>query len=84
MLLTKTNQNISTITKFLQTKISKDTPLILKQENCPRDESSNTPFQTSKLNHQEKLKSIKSLASSDGYQTLMKMHEAFISEDLPI
>ena len=83
-LLTKTNKNISIITKFLKTKISKDTPLILKQENCPRDESLNTPGQTSKLNHQDKLKNIKSLASSDGYQTLMKMHEAFISEDLPI
>ena len=83
-LLTNTEKCISNVSKFLKTKISKDTPLILKQENCPRDESLNTPGQTSKLNHQDKLKNIKSLASSDGYQTLMKMHEAFISEDLPI
>ena len=83
-LLTKTNKNISTITKFLKTKTSKDTPLILKQENCPRDENLSTPGQTSKLNHKDKLNKIKSLASSDGYQILMNMQNDFNSNNIAI
>ena len=83
-LLTKTNKNISTITKFLKTKTSEDTQIILRQENCPRDESLNTPGQTSKLDRQAKLNKIKTLTSSDSYQILINMHNDFNSNSMSI
>ena len=83
-LLINTDKCVSTVSKFLETKTSIDTKSVLMEQNCPRVLFKDTPFLTSSLSQEDKLKKIRSLASSDAYEVLISMCNNFNSTEMAI
>ena len=75
---------MQTIKNFIGEGPSKDTSTVLMQQNCPRNNSTTTPFSTSDKNFQEKLEIIRKLSTSEVYGLLLDMHQQFESEKLAI
>ena len=83
-LTTETDKCLSNVSNFLGTWPSDDTPSILLEQNCPRVPFKDTPFLTSSLSQEDKLKKIRSLASSDAYEVLISMCNNFNSTEMAI
>jgi len=75
---------LQTIKNFIGEGPSKDTSTVLMQQNCPRNNSTTTPFSTNDKNFQEKLEIIRRLSTSEVYSMLLDMHQQFESEKLAI